>query len=82
MAESTSATAQTGKFSEKEAAPAAAPETKPKIEDDEEEDEDIDALIEDLESQDGHGMDDEDEEVTPGGESYDAILPGRPRADY
>lgn len=35
--------------------------TKPKVED-EEEDEDIDALIEDLESQDGHGMDDDEEE--------------------
>lgn len=43
------------------------PTIKPKAED-EEEDEDIDALIEDLESQDGHGADDdEDEEATPGG---------------
>lgn len=30
-------------------------------------DEDIDALIEDLESQDGHGFEEEEEEGTPGG---------------
>lgn len=55
-----------GDFDEKAPA-AAAPAAKPKIED-EEEDEDIDALIEDLESQDGHGADDEEEEeASPGG---------------
>ncbi|KAK5997851.1 Plasma membrane ATPase [Cladobotryum mycophilum] len=34
---------------------------------DDEEDEDIDALIEDLESQDGHDVEEEEEEGTPGG---------------
>jgi hypothetical protein len=42
-----------------------APAHKPKMEDKEEEDEDIDALIEDLESQDG-GDDEEEEEETQG----------------
>lgn len=58
-----------GGFDEKAAAPSAAPASKPKVEDDDE-DEDIDALIEDLESHDGHGMDDEDEDeaAQPGGE--------------
>jgi H+-transporting ATPase len=73
MAEPNSTTApavntpiESGKFDEKEARPAdvAAPNTslKPKVEDEEEEDEDMDALIEDLESQDGHD-DAEEEEV-------------------
>lgn len=52
---------ESGNFDEKERAAAPAP-AKPKVEDDEDEDEDIDALIEDLESQDGHGEDEEDEE--------------------
>lgn len=52
---------ESGNFDEKERAAAPVP-TKPKVEEDEEEDEDIDALIEDLESQDGHGEDEEDEE--------------------
>lgn len=38
-------------------------DTKPKVDEGEEEDEDIDALIEDLESQDGHGFDEEEEET-------------------
>lgn len=74
MAESNSATSpaintqiESGNFDEKERPTEHAAPTKPKKEDDEEEDEDIDALIEDLESQDGHGMEDEEEEVTPGG---------------
>ncbi|EFW98999.1 plasma membrane ATPase [Grosmannia clavigera kw1407] len=56
-----------GGFDEKSAAPPAQA-SKPKVEDDE--DEDIDALIEDLESHDGHGLeeDDEDEAAQPGGE--------------
>jgi H+-transporting ATPase len=36
------------------------PATKTKVEDDDDEDEDIDALIEDLESQDGHVEDEEE----------------------
>jgi hypothetical protein len=61
----------TGHFDEKTEAPAAAPapvgyQSKPKNLDDDE-DEDIDALIEDLESQDGHQEDEEEEESTPGG---------------
>ena len=53
---------ESGNFDEKHAAPAeSAPPTQPKVEDDDE-DEDIDALIEDLESQDGHGEDAEEEE--------------------
>jgi H+-transporting ATPase len=43
------------------------PATKTKVEDDDDEDEDIDALIEDLESQDGHVEDEEEEDTTPGG---------------
>lgn len=35
--------------------------TKTKVEEDDDEDEDIDALIEDLESQDGHAEEDEEE---------------------
>ncbi len=44
---------ESGKFSEKETHPV--PATKQPIEEEEEEDEDIDALIDDLESNDGHG---------------------------
>ncbi|RYP84702.1 hypothetical protein DL769_001136 [Monosporascus sp. CRB-8-3] len=51
---------ESGDFNEKEAHQARAPATKPKVEE-EEEDEDIDALIEDLESQDGHGFEEEEE---------------------
>ncbi|RYP40152.1 hypothetical protein DL767_001867 [Monosporascus sp. MG133] len=47
---------ESGDFNEKDRPPA----TKPKVEE-EEEDEDIDALIEDLESQDGHGFEEEEE---------------------
>lgn len=54
---------ESGNFDEKQQAAAAEPvPAKPKVEDDEEEDEDIDALIEDLESQDGHADDEEEEE--------------------
>ncbi|KAL0940621.1 plasma membrane atpase [Colletotrichum truncatum] len=53
------------KFDEKERPVEAPPASKPKVEEDEEEDEDIDALIEDLESQDGH-IDEEEEDDTPG----------------
>lgn len=62
-------TSEAGHFDEKAQAPNSdpAPTTKTKVEEEEEEDEDIDALIEDLESQDGHGEDDEEEEATPGG---------------
>jgi hypothetical protein len=57
----------TGHYDEKAAAPAPY-QPKPKVEDDE--DEDIDALIEDLESQDGHQDDEEEENVaTPGGKA-------------
>lgn len=54
---------ESGNFDEKRA-PAAEqpPAARPKVEDDDDEDEDIDALIEDLESQDGHGEEDEEEE--------------------
>ncbi|KAF4777307.1 plasma-membrane proton-efflux P-type ATPase [Colletotrichum scovillei] len=51
------------KFDEKERPVDAPPAANPKVED-EEDDEDIDALIEDLESQDGHV--DEEEEGSPG----------------
>ncbi|EPE08775.1 plasma membrane atpase [Ophiostoma piceae UAMH 11346] len=67
MAESTSAAPALntsipgGDFDEKNAAAAPAPATKKPVQDDDE-DEDIDALIEDLESNDGHAQDDEDEE--------------------
>ncbi len=67
MAESTSTTPAinteipAGGFDEKAGPVAEAPPAKPKVED-EEEDEDIDALIEDLESHDGHGGADDDEE--------------------
>ncbi|OLN86203.1 Plasma membrane ATPase 1 [Colletotrichum chlorophyti] len=53
------------KFDEKERPVEAVPASKPKVEEEEEEDEDIDALIEDLESQDGH-VDEEEEDDTPG----------------
>lgn len=53
---------ESGNFDEKRAPAEETPAAKPKVEDDEEEDEDIDALIEDLESQDGHGEDEEEEE--------------------
>ncbi|KDN66875.1 putative plasma-membrane proton-efflux P-type ATPase [Colletotrichum sublineola] len=53
------------KFDEKER-PVDAPAAKPKVEGDDEEDEDIDALIEDLESQDGHIDEEEEEDGTPG----------------
>lgn len=54
---------ESGNFDEKHAAPVEdAPPKQPKVEEDEDEDEDIDALIEDLESQDGHGGEDEEEE--------------------
>ena len=45
---------ESGKFSEKEAPQEPVPSQKKELGEDEEEDEDIDALIEDLESQDGH----------------------------
>ncbi|EGS23188.1 putative plasma membrane protein [Thermochaetoides thermophila DSM 1495] len=52
---------ESGKFDEKEV-------IRPKhVAKEEEEDEDIDALIEDLESNDGHGAFEEEEEVQPGG---------------
>jgi len=51
---------ESGGFNEKEAHQTRAPATKPKVAE-EEEDEDIDALIEDLESQDGHGFEEEEE---------------------
>lgn len=58
---------ESGNFDEKkESVPAPAP-TKQKVEDGEDEDEDIDALIEDLESQDGHGFDEEEEGEAPPG---------------
>lgn len=61
----------TGNFDEKAAhgtAPAApVGYTKPAKAGDEDEDEDIDALIEDLESQDGHVDEEEEEVATPGG---------------
>lgn len=59
---------ESGKFDEKEA-PITNPTTEKVKADDggEEEDEDMDALIEDLESHDGHGEDDDEEEAGPGG---------------
>lgn len=54
-----------GHFDEK--APVAAPALGGKYAEDEEPDEDMDALIEDLESADGHGEEEEEEEATPGG---------------
>jgi len=58
---------ESGHFDEKETKPVSEKPTKAKVEEGDEEDEDIDALIEDLESHDGHGDDDEEEEATPGG---------------
>lgn len=66
---------ESGNFDEKRAqqqqqhAPPAGPAPlAKKVEADDDEDEDIDALIEDLESQDGHGVEEEEEdEGTPGG---------------
>lgn len=66
---------ESGGFNEKRAQEAAAsgaaaaqapPKTK-EVPEDEEEDEDMDALIEDLESEDGHVAEEEEEEVQPGG---------------
>lgn len=64
---------ESGGFDEKRAAGTDAPPAteavppKPAKQEEEEDDEDIDALIEDLESQDGHQDDDEDEERSPDG---------------
>jgi H+-transporting ATPase len=56
-----------GKFDDEKAHPIPPTATKQKVEEEEEEeDEDIDALIEDLESQDGHDLEDEEEEAAPG----------------
>lgn len=59
---------ETGGFDEKrgQAPPAHPPATKQPIAEDEE-DEDMDALIEDLESEDGHQFEEEEEETQPGG---------------
>lgn len=59
---------ESGNFDEKAGHhnPEHAPATKPKPEEAEEEDEDIDALIEDLESQDGGDEEEEEEGVSPG----------------
>lgn len=53
---------ESGGFDEKRELNQPTNTNKPKAENDEDEDEDIDALIEDLESQDGHGLDDDEEE--------------------
>lgn len=53
---------ESGNFDEKAERPADPTPAKVKAEDDDDEDEDIDALIEDLESQDGHGAEDEEDE--------------------
>lgn len=54
---------ESGHFDEKSERPTEPiPAKGPKVEGDEEEDEDIDALIEDLESQDGHANEDEEDE--------------------
>lgn len=60
---------ESGNLNEKQGAPAGtAQHSKAKpIDDDEEEDEDMDALIDELESQDGHLEEEEEEEDTPGG---------------
>lgn len=72
MAESNAAAApvlqtniESANFDEKAAQNTAPADVKPKVE--EEDDEDIDALIEDLESQDGHGFDEEEDEDAPVG---------------
>ncbi|KAJ4129405.1 plasma membrane H+-ATPase [Fusarium equiseti] len=57
---------ETGGFDEKRGQAPATHNPKAPVADDEEPDEDMDALIEDLESEDGHEIDDE-EEATPGG---------------
>jgi H+-transporting ATPase len=57
---------ESGKFDEKETHPV--PAAKQPVEEEEEEDEDMDALIDDLESNDGHGEEEEEEEVVAGGE--------------
>lgn len=61
-----------GHHHEEKVAPAPASEAqyhekKPIPEDGDEEEEDMDALIEELESQDGHAEDDEEDEAEPGG---------------
>ena len=60
---------ESGEFNEKHDAPAdTVQHTKKPVDDDEEEDEDMDALIDELESQDGHLEEEEEEaEGTPGG---------------
>lgn len=57
---------ESGNFDEKRAQPPteAVPPKKDAPAEEEEEDEDIDALIEDLESEDGHAFDEEEEEET------------------
>jgi len=55
---------ESGKFEEKAAYPVPA---KQQVAEEEEEDEDIDALIDDLESHDGHDQFEEEEDVSPGG---------------
>lgn len=57
---------ETGGFDEKRGQAPATHNPKAPVAEDEEPDEDMDALIEDLESEDGHEIDD-DEEATPGG---------------
>lgn len=58
---------ESGNFDEKRAQPPAeaVPPKKDASAEDEEEDEDIDALIEDLESEDGHAFEEEEEETSP-----------------
>jgi H+-transporting ATPase len=58
---------ESGHFNEKEGGPShdAPPATKGKPLEDEEEDEDMDALIDELESQDGHAEDEEEEDNNP-----------------
>lgn len=57
-----------GHFDEKHGAPQQRNAPKPAAkEEDEEEDEDMDALIDELESQDGHAEEEEEEDNTPGG---------------
>lgn len=57
-----------GEYNEKAEAPGSgpAPYQKPKKVEEEDEDEDLDALIEDLESQDGHQEEEEEENAPPG----------------
>lgn len=58
---------ESGNFDEKRAQPPteAIPPKKDASAEDEEEDEDIDALIEDLESEDGHAFEEEEDETSP-----------------